>query len=269
MSRSDPRLAGPRVAGRAAAQPAAVARPDRGPDPSTAPDIPRAGSRRSCGPCGPCGGARRPPGSGHPGSVADSTMIVPLPAATVTPEMPPGRVAITRASPPSDGSSHSAAFSSSAGSPSGSGLALAKTTDPSGRNAAPDSPLALRVNRRGRPVPVRVHLPQRCDVAGLRRVEGGDRRDQARAVRTQSEFADPWQRHVVVEIEEWRLRSWALLRGVGIGHPSLLSRRKSQPVPRTANARADHGDPSGYREGCRLIPWYVQVANGAASDRHY
>ena len=84
------------------------------------------------------------------GNVAEVTTTVPAPDATRTSLIPPGRVATTRASPPPDGSSQSwlLASSSSSTSSSGSGRAEVNSSDPSGRKAAPPSPLALRVSRR-------------------------------------------------------------------------------------------------------------------------
>ncbi len=83
------------------------------------------------------------------GSVGDTTTTVGARLAVTTPETPPGRTATTRASPPPAGSSHSAGFASSSLSVAcGFGRALTNSSDPSGRNAAPDSPLALRVSRR-------------------------------------------------------------------------------------------------------------------------
>src|SRR5687767_12181968 len=67
------------------------------------------------------------------------------------PSTPAGGSASRRASPPAAGRNHSAARSSRS-SPFlawGSGRAEVKITDPSGRKAALDSPLAERVNRRG------------------------------------------------------------------------------------------------------------------------
>ncbi|WP_088317219.1 hypothetical protein [Kineosporia sp. R_H_3] len=84
------------------------------------------------------------------GIVAERSTTVPRSRATTNPPTPPGRVATTRASPPRASSSHSAGFASSASPPaSTSGRVETKSRPPSGRNAAVDSPLALRVSRRG------------------------------------------------------------------------------------------------------------------------
>ncbi len=82
------------------------------------------------------------------GNVMELTTTVPDPAATSTWSTPPARVATTRASPPSAGSSQSRETSSSSSSEAGSGRAEVNSSEPSGRNAAPPSPFALRVRRR-------------------------------------------------------------------------------------------------------------------------
>ena len=87
------------------------------------------------------------PSSTAPANSGALTTTDGAPAAATSPSTPPGTASTGRASPPPAGSSQTWPSASSLASV-GSGRAEAKTSDPSGRNAACDSPRCEYVSRR-------------------------------------------------------------------------------------------------------------------------
>ncbi len=140
----------------------------------------------------------RPPSRPAAGSTGELSTMVPAPRAASAAVTPPGRAAMTLASPPPGGSSHRAAVS--ADTPSwlapGSGRLDVNSSDPSGRNRGLASPSADRVSRRAGPPPgstrhrlVRYFFPSAlsvCTAAASQSPSGDNRRAVTRGIAANS-----------------------------------------------------------------------------------